>query len=414
LGEKRIAITGLGVIAPNGIGKDAFWRATCEGVSGVDIIRSFDTTDYNTKIAAEVKNFDPSIYMDPKTVNSTDRFAQFGIAAAKLAVEDAGLEIENENRKTIGVCVGTGLGGVLFYEKQIVAVYEAKTIKKGSPSCVPKITANSASGQISIYFKLFGPNIAVSTACSSGNHALGLAMDMIRQNRANVMLAGGTEAPIIPLTFGAFNQLRVMSKRNDSPKKASRPFDKERDGFVMGEGAAVLVLEELNHARRRKAHIYAELVGYGSTCGGYHMVMPAPDGKDAARAIKLALKTARARPEQIDYINAHGTSTQANDAIETKAIKEIFKKHAYKIGVSSTKSMIGHLVGGAGAVEAVICAMALQDNVMPPTINYRTVDRNCDLHYVPNQAQQKKLNFILSNSFGFGSNNACIVIRRYK
>lgn len=414
MGEKRIAITGLGVIAPNGIGKDAFWKSTREGISGVDVIRSFDTTDYNTKIAAEIKDFDPSGYMDPKTANSADRFAQFGIGAAKLAVEDAGLDIENENRNAIGVCIGTGLGGVLFYEKQIVAVYEAKTIKKGSPSCVPKITANSASGQISIYFKLFGPNIAVSTACSSGNHALGLAMDMIRQNRANIMLAGGTEAPIIPLTFGAFNQLRVMSKRNDSPKEASRPFDKERDGFVMGEGAAVLVLEELNHARRRKAHVYAELVGYGSTSGAHHMVMPAPDGKDAARAMKLALKTARARPEQIDYINAHGTSTQANDAIETKAIKEIFKRYAYKVGVSSTKSMVGHLVGGAGAVEAVACAMALQDNVMPPTINYRRVDPNCDLNYIPNQAQQKRLNLILSNSFGFGSNNACIVMKRYK
>jgi len=414
LGEKRIVITGLGVIAPNGTGKDNFWKANLRGTSAVKTITSFDITEYRTKIAAEVEDFSPTEYMDQKTANLADRFAQFGIASAKMAVKDAGLDFEKENRNAIGVCIGTGLGGMLFYEKQILAVIEAGTIKKGSPTCVPKITANSASGQISIYFKLFGPNIAVSTACSSSNHALGLAMDMIRQNRANIMLAGGAEATVIPLTFAAFNALRVMSSSNDSPKEASRPFDKNRNGFVMGEGAAVLVLEELNHARKRKAHIYAELAGYGSTSGGYHMVMPAPDGKDAARAMKLALKTAKIRPEQVDYINAHGTSTQANDTVETKAIKEIFKKHAYKIGVSSTKSMIGHLVGAAGAVEAVVCAMAIQDGIMPPTINYKVKDPHCDLNYVPNKPQQKKLNFILSNSFGFGSNNACIVIRRYK
>jgi len=380
MANKRIAITGLGVVAPSGIGKEAFWKSNLEGVSSVDTITSFDTTDYDTKIAAEVKDFDPAKFMNKRTICSSDRFAQFAISAAKLGVEDSGLDLEKENKNGIGVCIGSGLGGMLFYEKQILAVLEAKTIKKGSPSCVPKITANSASGHVSIHFELAGPNIAVSTACSSGNHAIGLAMDMIRQNRANIMFAGGTEAPIIPLTFGAFNQLRVMSRKNDLPKEASRPFDKGRDGFVMGEGAAILILEELNHARRRKANIYAELVGYGSTCGHYHMVMPAPDGKDAARAMKLALETARVRPEQIDYINAHGTATQANDTTETMAIKKIFKKHAYSVGISSTKSMIGHPIGAAGAVEAVACVMAMQDNIMPPTVNYKTKDPACDLN----------------------------------
>jgi 3-oxoacyl-[acyl-carrier-protein] synthase II len=411
---KRVVITGLGVVAPNGIGKDAFWKSTLDGVSAVDNITSFDTADYTTKIAAEVKNFDPAAYMDKKTICSTDRFAQFAISAARLAVEDSGLCMEKENKKAIGVCLGSGLGGMLFYENQILAVIEAKTIKKGSPACVPKITANSAPGNVAIQFGLAGPNLAVSTACSSGNHAIGLAADMIKQDRADIIFAGGTEAPIIPLTFGAFNQLRVMSKRNDFPKEASRPFDKDRDGFVMGEGAAILILEELAHAIKRKAHIYAELIGYGSTCGHYHMVMPAPEGRDAARAIKMALETAKILPEQVDYVNAHGTSTRANDIAETKAIKTIFKKHAYEIGISSTKSMIGHCIGAAGAIEAVACVMALNENIMPPTINYKIKDPDCDLNYVPNHPQEKNLNIVLSNSFGFGSNNACILIERYK
>lgn len=411
---KRVVITGLGIIAPNGIGKNAFWKSTLEGLSAVETITSFDITEYATKIAAEVKNFDPAVYMDKRTICSTDRFAQFAISAAKLAVEDSGLCLEKENKKAIGVCLGSGLGGMLFYENQILAVIEAKTIKKGSPACVPKITANSAPGNVAIQFELAGPNLAVSTACSSGSHAIGLAADMIKQDRADIILAGGTEAPIMPLTFGAFNQLRVMSKRNDSPKEASRPFDKDRDGFVMGEGAAVLILEELAHAIKRKARIYAELIGYGSTCGHYHMVMPAPEGKDAARAMKMALETAKISPEQVDYINAHGTSTRANDTAETKAIKTIFKRHSYEIGVSSIKSMIGHSIGAAGAIEALACVMALNDNVMPPTINYKTKDPDCDLNYVPNQPQEKKLDIVLSNSFGFGSNNACILMRRYK
>ena len=414
MSTRRVVITGLGIIAPNGIGKDKFWQATREGVSAVDVIKSFDPEEYNTKIAAEVKDFEPIEYMDQKTANSTDRFSQFGIAAAKLAIEDAGLNLDAENKNAIGVCIGAALGGMLFYEKQIISVYEKKTIKRVSPSCVPKISLNAASGQISIFFNIFGPNITVSTACSSGNHSLGLAMDMIKQERADIMFAGGAEAPIVPLNFAAFDALRIMSKRNDFPREASRPFDKDRDGFVMGEGAAILILEELNHAKNRKAHIYAELVGYGSASGAHHMVMPVEDGRDAARAMKLALDNAKVNADQIDYINAHGTSTLANDKAETEAIKKIFKDHSFKMGVSSIKSMIGHLIGATGALEAVACVMALQDNVMPPTINYKTKDPHCDLNYVPNKAQEKKLNFILSNSFGFGSNNACIVIRRYE
>ncbi len=414
MSARRVVITGLGVVAPNGIGKDAFWKNCLKGISAVEAITSFDVGDYRTKIAAEVRNFDPSVFMDKRTICSTDRFAQFAIAAAKLAVKDSGLALEKENKNAIGVCLGSGLGGMLFYENQILTVIKAKTIKKGSPTCVPKITANSASGNVAIQLELAGPNLIVSTACSSGNHAIGLATDMIKQERSDIMFAGGTEAPIIPFTFAAFNQLRAMSTKNNLPKEASRPFDKDRDGFVMGEGAAILILEELTHALERKAHIYAELIGYGSTCGHYHMVMPAPEGKDAARAIKLALETAKISSDDVDYISAHGTATQANDVAETKAVKTIFKQHAYEMGISSIKSMIGHSIGAAGAIEAVACAMALKDNVMPPTINYKTKDPDCDLNYVPNQPQDKKLDIVLSNSFGFGSNNACIVMGRYK
>jgi 3-oxoacyl-[acyl-carrier-protein] synthase II len=399
-------------VAPSGIGKEDFWKANIEGVSAVDKIRSFDTADYATKIAAEIKNFDPQKYLSQKLIDNIDRSTQFALVAAKLAIEDAGINLEKDNKNSIGVCIGAGLGGMFFYEKQIIAVYE-NSVKKIEPACVPRITPNAPSSQISIQNGLLGPNITVSTACSSGGHALGLAMDMIKLERADVILAGGTEASIIPLTFGAFSVLRVMSRRNDTPKEASRPFDKDRDGFVMGEGSAILILEELSHAKNRKANIYAELIGYGSTSGAYHMAAPEPKGKDAIRAMKIALNTAEINPQDVDYINAHGTSTKANDKVETEAIKAVFKEHAYKLAVSSTKSMIGHPIGAAGAVEAVVSVLAIQHNIAPPTINYKTPDPDCDLNYVPNQAQKRKIDTVLSNSFGFGSNNAVLVFRRF-
>ena len=407
-----MVLTGLGVIAPNGIGKDRFWESCLKGISATDILTAFDTTEYRTKIAAEVRDFDPADYMSPKAIPRMDRFAQFNLGAAVQAVADSGLDLEKENSERAGVCIGTGLGGMLYQESQIAGVIEGKSIRKLHPGCVPKITSNSAAAQVAIHFNLLGPNLTVSTACSSGTHAVGLARDMIQSNKADFVIAGGTEAPLAPIAFAGFNHLRVMSTNNESPKEASRPFDRDRDGFVMGEGAGVLVLEELEHARKRNARIYAEVLGYGSTCGGYHMVIPEPSGRDAARAMEMAIEDAGITAVEIDYINAHGTSTSANDKTETAAIKSVFRDHASGVGVSSTKSMIGHLIGAAGGVEAVACAMAMEHGVMPPTINYRNSDPDCDLDYVPNQPREKKINTVLSNSFGFGSNNACIVMRR--
>jgi 3-oxoacyl-[acyl-carrier-protein] synthase II len=410
--ERRVVITGLGVIAPNGIGKDAFWEAIVQGKSGVGRIKSFDTSGYDTKIAAEISDFDALNYMEKSVAKRVDRFAQFGIAASKMALKDAELDIKTEDRDRIGVSIGAGLGGMFFYERQIVAVLEGG-VRKAHPLCVPRIMPNAVSGQVSIELNLRGPNLTISTACSSGSHAIGQAFENIRLGKADIMLAGGTEAPIIPYTFAAFNALRVMSKKNESPQEASRPFDKERDGFVMGEGAGILILESLEHAEKRGAHIYAEIIGYGMTGGAHHMVMPAPEGKDAAKAMSLALEEAGISPTEVDYISAHGTSTQANDRTETQAIKKVFGEYAYKVPISSIKSMIGHLIGAAGAVELIVCALAIDNSIIPPTINYRVPDPECDLDYVPNTARRSKIDIALSNSFGFGSNNAAILISKY-
>jgi len=409
--DRRVVITGLGVIAPNGIGKDAFWEAIVHGKSGVDRIKSFDASDYDTKIAAEIPDFDPLNYMEKSVAKRVDRFAQFGIASAKMAMADAELDLRKEDRDRIGVCIGSGLGGVLFHEEQMMQGYQ-KGIDRLNPLCIPRITPNAVSGHISIRFGLTGPNTVISTACSSGSHAVGQALDTIRSGRAEVMLAGGVEAPLTPFTFGAYCALRVLSKRNDSPKEASRPFDKKRDGFVIGEGGAVLVLELLDHAEKRGAHIYAEIIGYGMTSGAHHMVMPAPEGKDAAKAMSLALEDAGIASTEVDYVNAHGTSTQANDKTETQAIKKVFGEYAYKVPISSTKSMIGHLIGAAGAVELIVCALAIENSIIPPTINYKVPDPDCDLDYVPNTARRRKIDIALSNSFGFGSNNATLVIKK--
>lgn len=411
--ERRVVITGIGVVAPNGIGKDGFWEANVRGKSGVDWITNFDTFSLNSKIAAQVKNFDPTRYMPISIINKTDRFSQLGIAAAKLALEDSKLVLDNIDKDRSGVSIGSGLGGVLFHEEQILTMYE-KGSKKAHPLGVPKVAPNAVSGHISIIFGLTGPNIAISTACSSGAHGIGWAYDTIRLDRAEIMVAGGTEAPLTPYTFAAFNALRVLSKKNDLPKEASRPFDKERDGFVMGEGAGILILEELSHALKRNAKIYAEIIGYSVKSGGFHMVIPVKEGKDAAKCMHEALKEANIAPQEIDYINAHGTSTLANDKAETKAIKEVFGAYAYKIPISSTKSMIGHTIGASGAIEAIVCALTIENNIIPPTINYKYLDNECDLDYVPTEARKAKVDTALSNSFGFGSNNACLVMKRFR
>ena len=414
MNKRRVVVTGLGVVASNGIGKDQFWQANIKGQSGVGVIKNFDPSDYQTKIAAEVKDFDPLQFMPEITANRTDDFSQFAVACARMAEKDSGLKLNEEDPYRLGVILGSGLGGMFFYEKQILTVYEHGP-KKAHPSAVPRVMPNAPAGTVSIELNLKGPNLTIATACASGNHAIGQAYEMIRTNKADVIFAGGTEAPIVAYTFAAFDNLRVMSRRNDiPPQEVSRPFDRQRDGFVMGEGAGILVLEELEHALKRNATIYAEIIGYGLTSGAGHMVVPVPGGEDAARTMRLALVDAGISPDEIDYINAHGTSTFTNDKAETLAIKNVFRESAYKIPISSTKSMIGHAVGAAGAIEAVVCCLTIKNNIIPPTINYRDPDPECDLDYVPNEARRQKVDVVLSNSFGFGSSNATLIFRRFK
>ena len=410
--KRRVVITGIGIISPNGIGKDEFWEANINGKSGVDVIRDFDVSKLNTKIAAQIKDFDPLKYMSRLAVRNLDRFSQFALVASKLGLEDSKLDLEIEDKSRIGVCIGTGLGGMLHHEKVVLQMQE-KNFRRVDPLSVPKVTSNAASSNVAITFSLTGPNATLSTACSSGAHGVSYAYDLVRLNKADVMVTGGTEAPITPFTLCTFDAMRTLSTRNDSPREASRPFDKERDGFVMGEGAGVVILEELNHALNRNAHIYAEVIGYGMTSGAYHMAMPNIAGKDVGRTISLALKEANISPEKINYINAHGTSTRANDKTETLAIKEIFGKHAYQIPVSSTKSMIGHTLGASGAIGVIVCILAIENSLIPPTINYQNKDPDCDLDYVPNAARKARIDVALSNSFGFGNNNCCIAVKRY-
>jgi 3-oxoacyl-[acyl-carrier-protein] synthase II len=408
--KKRVFVTGLGVVAPNGIGKEPFWEANTRGISGVDWLEGFDVSDLQTRIAAQVKGFDPGAFMPESVVKRADRFAHLGIGAAKLAMEDSGLNPERIDRERTGVVMGSGLGGTLFHEEQMIRAMKAGS-HKVAPICVPKITPNAVAAHVAIEYGLLGPNYVVSTACASGSNAVGEAFRKIQYGEADVMVSGGTEAPLTEYTFAAFYGLRTLSRAERPPHAASRPFDLGRDGFVMGEGGAVLVLEDAEHALNRGAHVYAEISGYGLTSGAYHMVMPMADGEDAARTMRLALKDAGLGPESVDYINAHGTSTRANDLAETQAIKKVFGDRAYQIPVSSTKSMIGHTIGAAGAFEAVVSCLSLQHQVIPPTINYEDPDPECDLDYVPNTAREGKLRTVLSNSFGFGSVNACLVFR---
>lgn len=411
---RRVVVSGLGVVAANGIGITHFWESNVSGRSGIDKITSFDASHYPSRVAAEVRDFNPWLYMPDKVAKRVDRFVHFGLAAAKMALDDSGLDLGSEDPQRIGVIIGSGLGGVLFHEAQIMEAYE-KESHRFNPLCVPRITPNAVAAHIAIQYGLLGPNMVISTACASGNHGIGEAYRKIQHGEADVVVAGGAEAPLTEFTFGAYCALRgVLSKKNNPPHEASRPFDRDRDGFVMGEGAAILILEELDHAFNRGAHIYAEIVGYGLTSGAYHIAMPEPSGEDAARTMMLALSEVHAAPAEIDYINAHGTGTVANDEAETRAIKRVFGDVAYRIPVSSTKSMIGHSIGAAGAIEAVVCCLAIEHQKIPPTTNLDHPDPECDLDYVPNVARDAKIDLVLSNAFGFGSVNACLLFKKFK
>ncbi len=410
--NRRVVITALGVVSSIGLGKAGFWKASLEGKSGVDLIKDFDTSLYGSKIAGQIKNFNPEEYLSREVSKRTDRFVHLGLACVKMALEDSGLDLDKEDRNRIGVIFGSGLGGVLFHEEQILRGYEKGTHRL-SPFSVPRITPNAVSSQIAIYFNLLGTNMVIANACASGTNAIGEAYRKIKNKEAEMIFTGGAEAPLTEFTFGAYDAMRVLSKRNAAPQEASRPFDRDRDGFVLAEGAAALVLEELNHAVNRGAHIYSEVIGYVSNSGAYHMAIPQPEGLDVGRAMSDVLKDARIKPKDINYINAHGTSTTLNDKVETKAIKDVFSKYAYKIPVSSTKSMLGHSIGAAGAIEAAACCLAIENQIIPSTINYKNRDPECDLDYVPGEPRQARVNTVLSNSFGFGSNNACLIFRKY-
>ena len=407
--QRRVVITGLGAVTPLGLNVEEFWANVIAGKSGVGLITRFDTTDFNVKSAAEVKGFDPENYLDKKEARRTDRFVQFALAAAKMAVDDASLTIDESNCEDVGVYIGSGVGGISTVEEQARTLFE-KGPSRVSPFMVPMMISDMAAGQVSIMLGAKGPNEATVTACASSAHAIGNAFNAIRYGRAEVMITGGSEAAITPLSIAGFQSARALSTRNDEPEKASRPFDLNRDGFVMGEGAGILILEELEHAKRRGAKIYAELVGFGSTGDAYHITSPAPEGEGAKRAIIRALKDAGLQPDEVQYVNAHGTSTYYNDLYETKAIKAVFGD---RIAVSSTKSMTGHLLGAAGAIEAIITALTLEHQIIPPTINYETPDPECDLDYVPNRARESKIDAAITNSFGFGGHNAVLVLRRY-
>lgn len=410
---RRVVVTGLGVVAPNGIGVDVFWENLLNGVSGIDRIARFDASQHDTKIAAEVKGFDPLLYMEKKEVKKMDRFIHYALAGAIMAADDAQLAVKDVERSRSGVLIGTGMGGIPGLEETHKILLE-KGPGRISPFFIPSIITNLASGHIAIRFGLRGPNSCVSTACATGNHAIGDSFELIRRGMADVMFAGGTEAVISPLTIGGFGAMKALSTRNDAPQRASRPFDKGRDGFVMGEGAGVLILEDLDHALRRDARIYAELSGYGMSADAYHMTAPEPEGAGAIASMGLALEAAGLQPEEVDYINAHGTSTPAGDTAETKAIKKVFGDHAHHLAVSSIKSMTGHLLGAAGGVEAVATALTLYHGIIPPTINYEEPDPECDLDYVPNIARQVQVRVAFSNSFGFGGTNATLVFKRYE
>ncbi len=408
----RVVVTGIGAITPLGLDMATTWENLIAGKSGVGYITLFDASNMEVKIAGEVKGFDPNNYINRKDIRRMDRFAQLAVAAGFQAVKDAGLTIDESNKDDIGVFIGSGIGGLTTLFDQARVLVE-KGPDRVSPFLAPMMIADIAAAQISIALGVRGPNMCMTSACSSGSDAIGLAVEYIKHGSAQVMIAGGSEAIINPLGITAFSQLKALSTRNDAPEKASRPFDRDRDGFILSEGAVVLILEKLEHALNRGANILAEIVGYGATADSFHVTQPLESGEGAAKAMQLAMKRGNIKPEEIDYINAHGTSTQLNDAMETKAIKTAFGERAYKIPVSSTKSMTGHLIGCAGALEPAICIMTILKGIVPPTINYENPDPVCDLDYVPNKARTVKVNTALTNSFGFGGHNSVLILRKY-
>jgi len=411
--SKRVVITGLAAISPVGTGVEKFWDALVNGRSGIGPITRFPAELYPTQIAGEVKDFDPSLYMDKKEAKRMDRFTQFAVAGAKMAVEDAKIDLEQLEKDRVGVVLGSGIGGIETMEESCRVLSE-KGPGRVSPFFVPMMIGNMAAGQVAIALGVTGPNITVVTACASGTNAIGDAFKLIQRGGAEVVIAGGTEASITPLAFAGFCSMKAMSTHNAEPEKASRPFDAERDGFVMGEGAGIVILESLEHAQKRGAHIYAEMLGYGATADAHHITAPAPGGVGAAKSMQEAISDAGLKPEDVDYINAHGTSTDLNDKYETMAIKSVFGEHAYKLSVSSTKSMTGHLLGAAGGIEAVATTLAVANDLVPPTINLANPDPECDLDYVPQQAKKMQVDYALSNSLGFGGHNATILIGKFK
>jgi 3-oxoacyl-[acyl-carrier-protein] synthase II len=411
--NRRVVITGIGLVSALGLGTRETWTAVLAGQSGVTRVTRFDISGYAAQIAAEVKGFDPLNWIEKKDIKKMDLFIQYAIAAAQFAMDDSGLVVTAENGPDVGAFIGSGIGGFITIEREHEALLKGGP-RKISPFFIPSAIINLASGQVSIRFGAKGPNLATCTACSASAHALGESYEIIKRGDANAMIAGGSEAAITPMSLGGFAQLRALSTRNDEPARASRPFDKDRDGFIIGEGAGVLILEELEHARSRNAPIYAEIVGYGSTSDAYHMTAPSEDGDGARRVMAMAIRKAGISPDQVDYVNAHGTSTPYNDKLETLAIKNCFGDHAQKLAISSTKSMTGHLLGGAGGLEAGISALAVFHDEVPPTINLDNPDPECDLDYVPHRSRKMPVRYALSNSFGFGGTNAALLFKKYE
>ncbi|MDA8402631.1 MAG: beta-ketoacyl-ACP synthase II [Desulfobacteraceae bacterium] len=410
--NRRVVITGVGLVTPLGIGRDENWSALCSGKSGIGEITRFDASSFETRIAGEVKNFNPEDFLPKKDARRMERFIAYALAASRMAYEDSGLVIDASNSGRVGVLTGCGLGGLSILETTS-RVIDQKGPGRVSPFFIPMMIGNMAPGMIAIQFGAKGPNASVATACAAGTHAVGDSFKIIQRGSADAMITGGMESVITPTCIAGFNAMKALSTRNDAPQKASRPFDRDRDGFVVGEGCGILILESLDSALKRDARIYAEIIGYGMSGDGYHMTAPAPEGEGAARCMQAALNDAGISPDQIDYINAHGTSTQMNDLCETLAIKSVFKEHAYRLAVSATKSMTGHLLGGGGGVEAVYTALTIHNGIIPPTLNLENPSDGCDLDYVPHHARKQAVTHAISNSFGFGGTNACIVLKAF-
>lgn len=411
--KRRVVVTGLGMVTPLGTGVEKNWAAVCAGKSGIGPVTRFDASDYKSRIAGEVKDFRSEDFMDKQQVRRFDIFIHYGVASARMAMEDSGLKIGSKNGHRTGCITGSGLGGLSMIE-HFHEVLLQKGPERISPFFIPGIIPNMLPGQISIEFGARGPNTSIETACAASTHAIGESFRLIQEGYADAMITGGSEAVVTPLAFAGFCSMRALSCRNDEPEKASRPFEKDRDGFIIGEGSGILVIEEMNHALERGAHIYAELAGYGLSGDAYHVSAPDPEGTGAIGCMKMAIETAGIKPEEVDYINAHGTSTQLNDLSETRAVKSLFGDHAHRLAISSTKSMTGHLLGGTGGVEAIYSVLTIKNGIIPPTINYETPDPECDLDYVPNEARKADVEVAMSNSFGFGGTNGTLLFKAFK